>query len=452
MAGAYGALGGDFYSLSQNPAGLGVYRRSEIIISPKISLDYSNSDFGDDKKSQSLWADLSNNSLGLVLTSPQRDKGFIGANFAFGFNKINDFTSKAKVEGINSNVTDYYGSRVDYIFDTLQKIGVAPDLLGINFDEIFDFGMYPYSGLINYDTLNLYTIDSNIPISPRQVHTITTKGHNNEWVFSTGFNFFNRLFFGASFTYNSFSYSKDIYHKEYDPTDNFELFSHYENLEIDATGFSGKFGLIAVPVNFIRFGFAYHTPATYYVKELYSANLWSYHKGNNLVYPYELNYGERESNVMKYKIRSPQKIVASLAFDLFNRLMVSSDLEYIDYSTSRLNQWKYTANFYNTNAEIDTIYRDNIIFKAGLEYRKDMFRLRGGVGYYGSPFISNLDFIESYTMTYSGGIGLRSKKVFLDISYVYRATNYSYELFYKSGLASEHNALHTLMVTAGLKF
>jgi hypothetical protein len=35
MAGAFGSLGGDFASVSQNPAGLGVYRSSEFTITPE---------------------------------------------------------------------------------------------------------------------------------------------------------------------------------------------------------------------------------------------------------------------------------------------------------------------------------------------------------------------------------------------------------------------------------
>src|SRR5665811_755942 len=36
MGGAFTALGGDMSSLSQNPAGLGVYRSSEITVTPQL--------------------------------------------------------------------------------------------------------------------------------------------------------------------------------------------------------------------------------------------------------------------------------------------------------------------------------------------------------------------------------------------------------------------------------
>src|ERR1043166_10287149 len=45
MGGAFGALGGDFSTLSWNPAGLAIYRTSEFTFSPSLYLEKSTSDF-----------------------------------------------------------------------------------------------------------------------------------------------------------------------------------------------------------------------------------------------------------------------------------------------------------------------------------------------------------------------------------------------------------------------
>ena len=47
MAGAFGALGGDISTLTQNPAGIGVYRNSDIGIT--LSLDFNSTEAGVDK-------------------------------------------------------------------------------------------------------------------------------------------------------------------------------------------------------------------------------------------------------------------------------------------------------------------------------------------------------------------------------------------------------------------
>ena len=45
MGGAFGALGGDFSSISINPAGLGVYRSSEFVFSPGMSNNINTSTY-----------------------------------------------------------------------------------------------------------------------------------------------------------------------------------------------------------------------------------------------------------------------------------------------------------------------------------------------------------------------------------------------------------------------
>src|SRR5438046_2391525 len=45
MGGAFSALGGDFSTLSSNPAGIAVYRKSEFSISPSFFKEKSQSDY-----------------------------------------------------------------------------------------------------------------------------------------------------------------------------------------------------------------------------------------------------------------------------------------------------------------------------------------------------------------------------------------------------------------------
>src|SRR3954466_4771231 len=45
MGGAFGALGADFSSLSYNPAGIGLYRKSEFTFTPSIYAEKTTSDF-----------------------------------------------------------------------------------------------------------------------------------------------------------------------------------------------------------------------------------------------------------------------------------------------------------------------------------------------------------------------------------------------------------------------
>src|SRR5580658_4983078 len=67
MAGSMGALGADFSTLSVNPAGIGVYRRSEISITPQITFQSTGSTYnGTSSDDQKMNMNLGN--IGIVLT------------------------------------------------------------------------------------------------------------------------------------------------------------------------------------------------------------------------------------------------------------------------------------------------------------------------------------------------------------------------------------------------
>src|SRR6056297_1646319 len=51
MSGAFSSLGGDFSTISQNPAGLGIYRKSTLTFSPSIVFTRTDSKYLNNKES-----------------------------------------------------------------------------------------------------------------------------------------------------------------------------------------------------------------------------------------------------------------------------------------------------------------------------------------------------------------------------------------------------------------
>src|ERR1035437_9082267 len=84
MAGSFGALGGDFSTLSTNPAGIGLYRRNEVFFTPSFF------NFG---------------SIGVVLShyNDEIKNGWKGFSFGFGYNRTNDFNNRMQMQGKNDN-------------------------------------------------------------------------------------------------------------------------------------------------------------------------------------------------------------------------------------------------------------------------------------------------------------------------------------------------------------
>src|SRR5674476_225491 len=93
MGNAFGAIGGDFSSLSINPAGIGVYLRSEVTGTLNI-LGRNNTE--STYRGQTA-DDVNNNfsfrNFGYVLATPVNGggSGLVSFNFGIGFNKLNNF-------------------------------------------------------------------------------------------------------------------------------------------------------------------------------------------------------------------------------------------------------------------------------------------------------------------------------------------------------------------------
>lgn len=86
MAGAFGALGGDLSTLSQNPAGIGIYRSSEFGLTLNLDCQSSSS------KAQGFQTDMSQtkfllNNMGAVLTMRLPSYMFPNLNIGFTYNK-----------------------------------------------------------------------------------------------------------------------------------------------------------------------------------------------------------------------------------------------------------------------------------------------------------------------------------------------------------------------------
>ena len=115
MGGAFGALGGDFSSITINPAGIGIYRSSEFSISAgSISRNTETQFQGNETKENRF--NITLGSLGLVLakTNTNRDAKWKQLSIAFGHNRLNDLGTNSFFQGMNYNnsITDYFAEKV----------------------------------------------------------------------------------------------------------------------------------------------------------------------------------------------------------------------------------------------------------------------------------------------------------------------------------------------------
>ena len=123
MAGAFGALGGDASAIKDNPAGLGIYRKSEISGSLNVLMGNTISNWKYDNsgtlKDSYGYGDLYKfgaNNFSVIFASPtwrneSGTQGLLSSNISFSYNRLKNFDRNLYlISGPStSSMTDYMG-------------------------------------------------------------------------------------------------------------------------------------------------------------------------------------------------------------------------------------------------------------------------------------------------------------------------------------------------------
>ncbi|NNF21698.1 MAG: hypothetical protein HKN67_07135, partial [Saprospiraceae bacterium] len=97
--GSFGAMGGDFGSLSINPAGLADYRSSELMFSFSMNSGETNSALGQGSLSTEHRNILNLENLGAVFHSRVNGSDLMTSNFAIGLQQFNNFSQEFGFSG-----------------------------------------------------------------------------------------------------------------------------------------------------------------------------------------------------------------------------------------------------------------------------------------------------------------------------------------------------------------
>jgi hypothetical protein len=191
MAGSMGALGGDISTLSFNPAGIAVFRKTEISITPSLFSQTTSSTYnGNNSSDYKLNFNLGN--IGIVTASiidqKKNTSGWQSVNFGFGYNRTNNFHNRISIEG---------DSKKSSLLDTY--VANAYGQPSSNFDQ-FSTNLAWQTYLINpADTSGSYVYNHVIPnYGEHQKKSTTTSGSMGETVISFGGNYKDKLLIGAT--------------------------------------------------------------------------------------------------------------------------------------------------------------------------------------------------------------------------------------------------------------
>jgi len=406
MGGAFGALGADFSATSQNPAGLGFYRRSEFTVSPEFYYKKEKSTYFGEKAEDTKF-NINTNNLGFVFSfnDKKKEKGLIGWSLGLGFNKLNNYNTHSMISGVNG-----YSSLADELVWNANNSGL----------DRYTSELFYNAYLMDYDTIaNEYYVNPDMVLPGIQRKSVTKKGKMNEWVIGTGFNISNVVYFGFSLNMTPVYYNESSTLSEYDANDpTYLYFSYYEGRKTQGVGYGAKMGVIVRPIPMLRIGAAFHTPVEYNLSQTDEVYVDTYYPDEYFTtyYPVDNNGYEIYELKSDYHVETAAKFVGSLAATISDFAVVSTDIEFINYASMRLRDSGEGYDFSVENQDISNIYRNNINWKFGAEFRFEPFYVRGGFGYYGSPYVKDELNEDAYSLMYSGGFGFRDKNFFIDFA------------------------------------
>lgn len=425
MGGAFGALGSDLSVMSQNPAGIALFRRNEFSFSFDINNMRSTAQYyGNSFETEKTTAGF--NHVGLVSTKKTKDDSFRRVAFGIGYNRLANYNNSYTFEGVIEGST---------LLDVLvgQAQGVHPDDLGSFANTALYAGPAYETYLINPTEDDILLYNHEIPSGKiDQKKTISTTGKSGEVTVNGGANINEKIFIGGSLGFPSIKYTERNTYSETPLNDSLELnnFTYKDKITVSGSGINLKIGIIGKINDYIRVGAAVHTRSTLSMSQSKISTFNSSFTANDTLQEFEYTSSTVDYN---YILKTPAKFQFNTAFIIKKLGLIAIDYEYIDYGNAQLSSTgiEDDYNFSNENSAITNSYQGTHNLKIGAEWRViKPAAVRAGVNYAESPFKNEINGANSETITYSGGIGYRHRGFYADFAYSLsntQSTHFAYD-------------------------
>ncbi len=493
MGGAFGALGGDISSMSSNPAGLGIYRSSEVVTTLSLSSIKAKSDWKGSKADGSKTKFNFDNIAYVGYFPTGNDDGLVGWNVGFSYNRVKNFNRNYRLRGAqNYSLADYAAAKASYVGTDRNggwfgvKENDMPPFNQINSESVDAYnnlggvwlpGLAYQSGMIGANTMDAnddmyhstfaewdeanltWYPDSRPDFSALEV---SERGAIDQYDFSFATNISNRFFLGATISVTDLNYRMSSeYTEEYYYTDGSTDHLFWDNeLKTDGTGYSFNIGTIIRPSDYLRLGVAYNSPVWYKLTDSYFGSAETF---NGNFDPAKAN-GATPSNpnpYTLYRLRTADKWIFSVAGILGKTALISLDYELGNYSFMKLSDqdgYEY-ADINKDLIKKDFGYAHTVKFGTEIKITPQ-FAVRAGANWRTSPMkkefregafeVFPAGTVAHYTLdkgttSYSVGLGYRfTPNFYMDLACVYRQYKEDAYTFSKV-VVEDNNGLHTLV-------
>ncbi len=473
MGGAMEALGADISTMSTNPAGIGLIRKSMISTSMGLITQGGESSWGSANKTN-----FSFDQIGFVLSTRLSRSSFLNIGFNYhksrNFNQILSVTDRLDGASQSKLTLDKFAAGV---------IKSSDDLTYNQVDVLYHEGLYDTNLILADGSFNkdAYRFSGDSYSFNRG-----NRGYIGEYDFNISGNIGDQIYLGMTVGYHDVNYRGNLLYDERVKSNPHGLNTATleDSRDIDGSGFDIKVGAIIRPIEEspFRFGLYINSPIFYDLRSVNRTGLrlnGDYYADNNPRY-----------DDFKYEFRTPWKFGASIGHTIGTSFAIGATYEYSDYGatdarikTGEGYDWYYDS--YYSKSEKDKEMNDHIRqtlkgvstlkvgaeFKAAPEialrvgynyvspmYKKDAYR---GVEVWslGNYFSSESDYTNwKATHRVTAGIGFTFDHLKLDLAYQYSTKKGQFLPFAGSNDDNlpfdkevSHNR-HQMLVTLGYTF
>ena len=477
MGGAMEALGADISTMSTNPAGVGLFRKSKVDGSLSVTSQEKYKSFGNADKTA-----LSFDQLGIVYSMKQWNGSYL--NFGFNYHKSRNFN---QILGAASVLNGASQNKLTYLKLSKGVVESTNDLNYTQVDYLYDSHLIGEDGEIDGKPVRTYYYYP----ADRYIFDSGDKGYIGEYDFNVSGNLGNRWYLGLTVGihdvhYNGYSEYAEHLEENAEGIDNMALI---DSRKITGTGFDVKLGAIFRPIEEspFRIGAYIHTPTFY---DLTTSNYTVLTDGKDAF---------NSSESLSFKVNTPWKFGLSLGHTVDNVLALGVTYEYADYGSmdSREKDGSYYdswyGDYYETSSSDKSMNRHtertlkgvhtlkvggevkvtpHFAVRAGYNYLSGMYDMNdgykdGSIYSQGSYYASQTDYTNwKATNRLTCGVGYSFNNFNIDFAYQYSTTKGEFHPFMNyyenavepsvndniaNGVNVENNR-HQFLMTVGYRF
>jgi len=418
MGGAMGALGADMSVISSSPAGMGLYRKSDIALTAGAIIPNGNgwdNDVMGENKAHGTF-----DQMGLVWSNNIGGRKLKFLNLGFNYQKKANYNQAFYADNANLN--------------GLSQMDQLAELATMGYDTDYNLaGAAVDYGYLSKDDQGYYNEYS----GENSKYSRHMTGSAQSFDFNISFNVNDRVYTGLTIGADNVDYRSWSLYEENNATTtgNIGDYQLYNDRRVDGAGVNIKWGIIVRPIetSSFRIGLTAETPTWYRMK---SSTL------------YQLDQNNVDEAYMEYNVTTPWKVRLAMGSTVGNKFAWGAEYEYANAAKTKMGYsdygW-YQSGYSIGNGESDKAmnqYTSNTLkgqhtIKLGIEVKPiDPVALRLGYNFVSSrykddarldqynidskamDFSTSTDYMNlSATNILTAGIGYKYKKFYVDLAY-----------------------------------